>query len=137
MATGRTFRIDLQKWANATQEKLDALVRQTCQEVAYNVVRDTPVDTGFLRGSWQPSIGKPEGAVGKTDPSGAIAAAEVSLVAAQMKAGERFFMINNAKYARFVEYGTSKMAPRYFVTDNVKRFSAIVRKYARQLKVKA
>lgn len=130
MADGRTFRLDLSKWANATQEKLDGLVRQTCQEMAYNVVRDTPVDTGFLRGSWQPAIGTPgAGLPGAGSPD------TISLVASQMKAGETFFMTNNAAYARHVEYGTSKMAGRYFVRDNVGRFRSIAEKYARRLKV--
>lgn len=128
MANGQTFRLDLSKWAAATQDKLDALVRQTCQEMAERVVRDTPVDTGFLRGSWQPSIGSPSEGTGP-------GVGAVSVVAAQMEAGQRFFMINNASYARYVEYGTSRMAPRYFVRDNVGRFQSIADKYARQLKV--
>lgn len=128
-ADGRTFRLNLSKWADATQEKLDAVVRQTCQEMALNVVRDTPVDTGFLRASWQPSIGKPaENAPGAGSPG------TVSLVASQMEAGQTFYMINNAEYGPFVEFGTSRMAPRYFVTDNVKRFRSIAGKYARILK---
>lgn len=129
MANGRTFRLDLGKWANATQGKLDALVRQTAQEIAQRVVQDTPVDTGFLRASWQPSIGSPSaGAPGAGSPD------TVSLVAAQMKAGEIFYMTNNASYAAYVEFGTSRIAPRYFVTDNVKRFRSIAAKYARILK---
>lgn len=129
MANGRTFRLDLSRWANATEEKLDAVVRQTCQELAQRVVADTPVDTGFLRASWQPSIGAPaDVAPGQGAPG------TVSLVAAQVKAGETFFMLNNAKYGPFVEYGTSKMAPRYFVTDNVKRFPSVAARYARTLK---
>lgn len=129
MADGRTFRLNLGKWADLTQDKLDALVRQTCQEISERVVRDTPVDTGFLRGSWQPSIGKPiDGAPGAGSPG------TVSLVASQMQAGQIFYMTNNASYARAVEFGTSKMRGRFFVTDNVKRFRAIAAKYARQIK---
>lgn len=129
MADGRTFRLNVGKWADLTQDKLDALVRQTCQELAERVVRDTPVDTGFLRASWQPSIGRPsEQAPGAGSPG------TVSLVASQVKAGEVFYMTNNASYGRYVEFGTSKMAGRYFVTDNVKRFRSVAEKYARQLK---
>ncbi len=131
--SGRQFNADIRAWAKKANANLDALARQTAQEVAAQVVQKTPVDTGFLRGSWQPSIGAPTDAVGSADPSGATAQSQVTLVAAQFNRGERFFMINNAAYARFVEYGTSKMAGRYFVNDTVADWQAIVRRVARSI----
>jgi len=131
--SGRQFNADIRAWAKKANANLDALARQTAQEVASQVVQKTPVDTGFLRGSWQPSIGAPADAVGAADPSGVSAQSQVTLVAAQFNGGERFFMVNNAAYARFVEYGTSTMVGRYFVNDTVADWQAIVRRVARSI----
>jgi hypothetical protein len=133
--SGRTFNLKIRGWAKSTQEKLDALARQSVQQIAQNVVVDTPVDTGFLRGSWQPSLGKPIAATGSPDQSGAGALSSINLVVAGMKAGDTFYLVNNAKYGAFVEFGTSRMAGRFFVTSNVKRASAVVRKIAKELKL--
>ena len=127
MATGRQFKAQLGAWANQTQEKLDALVRQSAQELAARVVKATPVDTGFLRGSWQPSIGNGPAGAGPGD---------VSLVAAQIKAGQQFYLLNNAEYALHVEYGTSKMAGRHYVGNNVAAWPLIVDQVAATLKLK-
>lgn len=131
--SGREFVIQVRGWEKATAEKLDALARQATQQIAENIVRSTPVDTGFLRGSWQPSLSKPEAARGKPDLTGARVAADIGLVCSGMKAGDVFYLTNNAAYGAYVEFGTSKMAGRFFVTSNVKRADAVVRKVAKEL----
>lgn len=131
---GKVFNARIGAWARQVNADLDALARQTAQEMAGAVVERTPVDTGFLRGSWQPSIGAPADAIAKPDPSGEIARAAVTLKAAEVKAGDRFFMLNNARYARFVEYGTSRMAGRFFVGDTVAQWRRIVGRVARSLR---
>jgi hypothetical protein len=142
MSAGSQFNADLSAWANKAQAKLDGLVRQTCQEISENTVKDTPVDTGFLRGSWQPSIGAPAAAKGALDQSGAKALADIGLVVSGVKAGDRFFLVNNAAYARRLEYGfvgedslgrTYNQQGRFFVTRNVKRWPLIVRRMAKVL----
>ena len=135
MSNGQQFNATLGAWARKAGANLDALARQSAQQLADNVVRDTPVDTGFLRGSWQPSIGEPVDAEGKLDPSGAAAQAQIGLTIAGLKAGDRFFMLNNASYAVHLEYGTSKMSGRFFVGDNVKRWPLVVEQMARDLQL--
>lgn len=136
MAGGREFKAQLGRWAQAAGDKLDALVRQSAYEIAENVVRDTPVDTGFLRGNWQPSIGAPQAIEKAPDPSGAGVVADIGLVFAQAKAGDRVYFLNNTEYGPFVENGTSKVPGRYFVADNVKRWPVVVEKIAQELKLK-
>jgi Bacteriophage HK97-gp10, putative tail-component len=143
-ATSHTFRADVKKWKEATDERIEAFARQVCFEMARSVVKATPVDTGFLRGSWQPSIGEPKDAEGSEDPGGAKASAIASLVSADVKLGDKFYMVNNAKYARRIEYGfvgedslgrKFNQSGRYFVGDTVARFKVICRKVARDLKL--
>ncbi|NAZ37150.1 hypothetical protein [Rubellimicrobium sp. CFH 75288] len=125
----RTFRASLAQWAHLTAEQTEAVARQVCFEAASRVVQNTPVDTGFLRGSWQPSIGAPlvkDEDLASVDPAGANAASQIALAVLQMKAGERFWMLNGCSYGRFVEYGTSKMEGRHFVQKVVQSWPAIV-----------
>jgi HK97 gp10 family phage protein len=60
----------------------------------------------------------------------------VALSIANMKAGDTFWMTNNASYARFVEFGTSKMAGRFFVTDTVAQWKSVVAAVAKRLGAK-
>lgn len=136
-APSQVFKAQIDGWLRKAPEKLDAIARQVCFEMAERVVDATPVDTGFLRGSWQPSIGEPSlDHQGKDDKAGAAAQAAIALVIPQMKAGQRFYMMNNASYARPVEYGTSKMAGRYYVTDTVKKWDSVVQQVASELGLK-
>lgn len=128
MGNGREFNLQLSKWASKFQGDMNALARQTCQEIAVNVVKDTPVDTGFLRSSWQPSIGAPAASTGGN------ADTKVSIVAASVKAGDIFWMTNNAEYGPYVEFGTRRMRGRFFVTRNVKRAKSVVTKLMQELK---
>jgi HK97 gp10 family phage protein len=128
MSNGREFNLKLSNWASKFKGDMDALARQTCQEIAVNVVKDTPVDTGFLRSSWQPSIGAPATSQGNGNPD-----SKVSIVAANVKAGDIFWMTNNAEYGPFVEFGTRRMRGRFFVTRNVKRAKSVVTKLMKEL----
>jgi hypothetical protein len=144
MANGREFKAKLGNWAKATSAQLDGLARQTSQEMAERVVLDTPVDTGFLRSSWQPSIGGVKVGYGKEfglAGSGASAASasaltQIGVTISDMKAGDHFYFSNGANYAAFVEFGTSRMAGRFMVTDNAKRWNQICSKVARELGIK-
>jgi hypothetical protein len=135
MKDGRQFNADLGAWAKRAGDRLDALARQTSQEVSERVVRATPVDTGFLRSSWQPSIGSPKSGSGSEgQPNRALG--DIGLVASSVKAGDVYWMTNNAAYARHVEFGTSRMAGRFYVTDTVARWKSIVDRVARDLRLK-
>jgi hypothetical protein len=133
----RAFELKIPKWVESANGKLDAVARQTCFEMGKLVIEATPVDKGFLRGSWQPSIGKPDGELAAiNDPGGAGSLARVSLVASQVKAGDIFYMTNGAVYAMRVEFGfvgkdslgrTYNQTGRYYVTGTVAKFQSVVR----------
>jgi hypothetical protein len=115
--------------------------------VAKAVVLATPVDTGFLRGSWQPSVGAVQVADSASvglDAGGAAAISQISLAVAGMKTGDVFHMRNNAAYARRLEYGfvgqdslgrTYNQAGRYYVSDTIKSWPQIVARVAKDLKL--
>lgn len=98
------FRDVVGKWAGTTvPDQLMAVARIAIQDVAEETDLLTPIDTGFLVGNWQPSLGAPDlslmlGASGY-DPS------SIGLVIADLKPGDTFFFTNNAVYARRINYG--------------------------------
>ncbi|HEY6965901.1 MAG TPA: hypothetical protein VI229_00405 [Burkholderiales bacterium] len=140
------LKVTMGRWIKLADDKLAALARQSVQELAETVVNATPVDTGFLRGSWQPSIGEPAAAAGHTDPAGA---ASMSLVAAEiikLSPGERFYMMNNAAYARRLEFGFVgedslgrhyDQKGRFYVSGSIAKWPQIVKKVAADLGFKA
>lgn len=143
MTTGREFTARLGAWAAKVDDGLAALARQVCQETSVRVVTATPVDTGFLRGSWQPSIGglaQAESSV--ADPGGAKAQADIALTCTGLKIGDTYYMVNNASYARRLEYGfvgedalgrTYNQTGRFYVRDAVAKFEQIVDSVAADL----
>lgn len=137
MESGKQFKAALAGWAEKVGQQVDALARQTCQETSERVVKNTPVDTGFLRGSWQPSIGSYS-----TDAPKVGGQADVTLVCSGIAAGDVYYMVNNTAYAQRIEYGfvgedslgrTYDQAGRYFVRDVVATYDQIVSDVAADL----
>lgn len=113
---GKRFAADISRILKKAGKHMDAVAQLTCQDLAIMVVDGgngspgTPVDTGNARGHWQPSLNSAELAVGTGEPLG-----QIALVTAKMKAGDRFFMLNNAAYILRLEYGWSQQAPQGMV----------------------
>ena len=132
-----TFAATLEKFRIDTKEKLDALVRQSAQDVigaantAQPSVKGTggafqigkvPVDTGTLRNSLATSVNGGAPVIGGDAYLAVIAGAE---------AGDIIDAVWTARYAAYIEYGTSRIAPRFFVRANIERWQAIVDENAR------
>lgn len=159
------LRMAMRQWKAETVEAREGLARQSIQELAKRIVENTPVDTGFLRGSWQPSIEKmivntgtraPKGLrtalKGAHTPEARGAAAsgyvgpKVAGVVLGMKLGDKFYMSNNAAYAMRIEYGfrgEDSLGRKYrqlgtlFVTGTIGQWPSIVREIAPTLGFKA
>ncbi len=111
-------------------------VQQSISDLAEDVVATTPVDTGNLRGSWQPSIGDPEGSV---ETSGAHPGAAIAAMIDNIKLGETFTMVNGAVYAMRIEYGfvgpdslgrVYNQAGRFWVASAIAKWPQIVSRNA-------
>lgn len=156
MWTGSIFAADVESFAMMAKARLEALVRQSIQEVCARVVWTTPVLTGFLRASWQPGIGappampndqgKPSIRVTYEDGVGEIpmgqAMAQLSVMVAQLKPGVAFYYVNNARYAARLEHGfvgrdrsgtEINQRGRHWVRDAVSQWKSIVGDQAQML----
>lgn len=134
--------ISFDKFVERAMDKLDAFARQTIQQVAENVIQDTPVDTGFLRGQWHATIGSPQAPEKPADLAGAGAQSQIALTVAQLKGGDVLYVMNGAAYVRPVEYGRTGqradgssyiVSGRHMVTDNVRRAQQVADEVAAQL----
>jgi hypothetical protein len=128
-----SFSLQIDKFVEMAKRNMQEFVTEFLQDLNEEVVRNTPVDTGFLRGSWWSSIGGPNFGAGSIDKAGASAIARMNLVASQIVVGQVYYAMNGANYAAFVEYGTSKMAPRAFVRTTLARAPAIAEAAARRV----
>lgn len=147
MQNAFTFGKDLDDWLHRTEKDLEALARQSIQELAERVVIDTPFDLGNLRAHWQPALnrlpGKQDADDAPTpDPTGNAASGRIVVTVAGIKLGDTFFMVNNAAYAMRLEFGfvgpdslgrVYNQKGRFYVAKNIARWDQIVAGQARDL----
>jgi hypothetical protein len=133
------FRKSLDQWVEKAGGKLDALARVSCQDLSEAVIDDTRVDTGFLVGNWQPSLNAPTLSVDEVGTGNGYAQSKTGVVIAQIKAGDVYYFVNNAAYARRREYGfvgADSLGRVYnepgdhMITMNIARWDAIVARAA-------
>ena len=114
--------INVRKMMEKTGRKMETVAREVSQDLAEEVVRRTPVDTGFLRGSWFAQVGSAEAAfepVKDKDGAATIASIALDVASKPFKIGDTISILNQAAYARHVEFGTSRMSPRGMVRSTV------------------
>lgn len=99
----------------------------------------TPVDTGFARAGWTPSVGAPDPGPSER-PAPAVARAQaVALFQAHQQASQLLasnyklaqgavFIVNNVRYVVFLNTGTSAQAPAMFVEQAVAQAVAATRR---------
>lgn len=128
--------ISIEELAKKANRKIETVFHEVVQDLAFEVIKATPWETGFLRASWFPSIndpGKiPDGVT--ADPSGSFAISRIAAEVVNAKVGDTIYILNGANYAKFVEFGTSRMAPRAFVRGTVNRAPQIAKRTVERIK---
>lgn len=90
------------------------------EEIAEELVPNTPVDTGYARGNWRPSINAPSPVpVSFLDPTGAATIARIKATARQFRPGDTLFIVNRAPYIGRLNAGSSPQAPAGFVQESI------------------
>lgn len=135
-----SFAQEVERFAKATRQESDRIVRAVTYEWFASVILDTPVGNpslwkspapegyvgGALRGAWQASQGSPNLTVnGVIDPSGSSTVG--SMRTAIGGAGTLTFLTNPLPYARPVEEGWSGQTPEGMVRKNLIRVQSNLR----------
>lgn len=117
--------------------KAEKAIRAIALQLFGAIIKDTPVDTGRLRGNWQTTIGTPASGSfeNSKDRNGSVSGGSMRARVGQYKVGQKLFLTNNLPYAKAIEDGHSKQRPFGMVKTNVALFKAIVARTARGVKI--
>ena len=122
-----SFTAQIKAFTDRAKEKLETVVKASAQEV-FSIAQTPkaqggrmPVDTGFLRNSLVAELN------GSTVAGGADA---YVLAVAGMDLGDTVFAGWTAKYARHMEYGTSRTPGNFYMLAAAQQWQAIVARNA-------
>ena len=109
----------------------ERLIVKITLDVTANLIEDTPVDTGWARANWVPSVGKrsrrPAQSFSGRTPSAAVQAAAAKQTAGTAQAlgykleRGRVFVSNNVDYILRLNDGYSRQAPAGFVQRGIRK----------------
>ena len=130
------FNRGLDNWMRQFKVDSDKAMRHIASKLFENIIRRTPVDTGWARGNWYPSLNarletkpgdRPFDAanVPPSDPAQVVAAG---------KAGDVFWLQNGVPYIGNLENGTSQQAPEGMVKLSIAEAREFFRKWAVDVK---
>lgn len=136
----KSFELQLKEFENMTAEKSELLFKKVCFDLSNSIIMDSPVDSGRLRGNFQPDINSIQNDVLEIDDkSGSATVAKVSATINKLQLGQYFTLTNNLDYAIHLEFGTAKFgfspkAPKGFIGINVMRFQNFVNQANKDIK---
>ena len=111
------------------KRRLEEVSRRAYVELAERVVERTPVESGTARASWTPTLGAPVAETQwRNDAVGGFPQrASVEAVARALRPGDSASFVNNAPYARVIEFGwAGDRLPVGMVRRSVAEWQAIV-----------
>lgn len=96
-------------------------VRRLVLDIVADLVVKTPVDTGWARANWLPSIGSPitSPAGSRTGIDSGAQARGVALIATSFKTGQTAFITNNVPYIEQLADGHSPQAEAGWVESTI------------------
>lgn len=131
------------KFVLETQGKLLALFQQSCQDLFERALvpiakgGNMPVITGFLRSSFFTTLNTPDVPIMfRSDDASDLYHVndmQISLTIADAELGDKIYGVFAANYAAYQEYGTSKMAGKFFVRHAAQQWPQIVERNAKLL----
>ena len=105
----------------------EKLIKRLALNVTANLVEETPVDTGWARANWVPTIGSPRGRTAGTRAAaedgkidlGPQASGQLAVLG--YKLGPSIFISNNVPYIKRLNAGSSRQAPAAFIQSSILR----------------
>lgn len=97
---------------DALTRKVEGVCRMLALEIAKELIKGTPVDTGHARRNWIPSVGQPNTQEAGDDSAHAQGVAEV--LAYKLASGS-LWVANVVPYIRSLNYGHSQQKPAGWV----------------------
>jgi len=122
MANIRVLEKRLARVADRLSVAVAGLIGDIGEEIGNALVPATPVDTGFARANWRPSLNLAQLVpVTRTDPTGSATVSRIAVVARQVQVGDTFHLTSNIPYIEALNEGSSPQAAKGFVQESVRR----------------
>ncbi|WP_379069555.1 HK97 gp10 family phage protein [Mesorhizobium sp. UC22_110] len=132
-----SFAAQVGSWATKVEGALEAVFKESAQELVSQLNELAPVDTGFLRASLMASItAMPQMTRANPGAAGPADLGDIVLVIAGADLGDTIYLGYTANYAAYVHYGARGNAPRPWVTMVAQRWIAIVEAKAAEVKAR-
>ena len=124
---------DMRRLRGLTEKKMTKVYRIAVMETTKDIVMDTPVDEGRLRGNWQAGVNdQPSGQLDLLDKTGMTTIGRITAIIAPLQYDQKLVFCNNLPYAVPIEYGHSReKAPQGMVRRNLTNWNARVDRIAR------
>ena len=120
------FSLDVKKFAEKTNRNVEDVIAATSIDLFSRIIMQSPVDSGLLRGNWQPSLNSPiKSKIGAKDASGQGDASigKMTAVVNQFSGDGSIYLSNNLPYAYKIEYGLYPNPPKNPTGKTVNGFS--------------
>ena len=127
---------DMRRIRDLTEEKMTKVYRIAVMETTKDIIMDTPVDEGRLRGNWQVGINdQPSGQLDLLDKTGMATIGRITAITAPLQCDQSLVFCNNLPYAIPIEYGHSReKAPQGMVRRNLTNWNARVGRIAKAVR---
>lgn len=127
---------DMRRLRGLTEKKMTKVYRIAVMETTKDIITDTPVDEGRLRGNWQVGINdQPSGQLDLLDKTGMATIGRITAIIAPLQYDQALVFCNNLPYAVPIEYGHSReKAPQGMVRRNLTNWNARVDRIARAVR---
>ena len=110
----------LDKLSRNLTKGVELLAFTITENIGEVLIPATPVDTGFARGNWRPSLNAPATTpITFNDPTGEATIGKIKIVAKRFRIGDTIFIRNNAEYISALNLGSSPQAAAGFVKASV------------------
>lgn len=131
----RSFELQMKKLAKLVPEDMVKVKRYIALDLYNEITLGNPVDTGYSHANWHIANGSPNVEVTNKPGRGAavvpIPPPDLSALK-DVNLSEPTYITNNVGYVKFLEEGTSRMAPRHFIARAVAIVAGRTAKYMRQ-----
>lgn len=126
------FNRGLDRWMQRFKISSDVAMRQIALRLFENIIRRTPVDTGWARANWYASLNQKIDPPGGPAPEGVagLPPANPAGVVAQGRAGDAFWLQNGVPYIKNLENGSSKQAAEGMVKLSIAEAETFFRRWA-------
>ncbi len=124
---------ELKNGLDELNNKLADLAKSVAIEVFNQVIIQTPVDTGRMRGNWQATMNTPARAE-VNEASAKNRQEDVETKINQMKLNDVVYLSNNLPYAEALEYGWSGQRPNGWVRTTVGEGQRVLNSKTKEIK---